>query len=415
MSKVDYEHLKTLLCRIGSYGKDDPKVPLLQRGYKSGISRTFGSIAAADAGCELKKMFEECGMKSYVDGAGNVHGFFLSGQPNAKEIVVASHYDTVVHGGLYDGLLGVVSGTEAAKAIEKNLNQGWAYDLHVIATNGEEGNELGGTFGSRAMMGMLPLESKEWLQKAQEYGYTKEKLKSAILDSTRIACYLELHIEQGPTLFNRGQKIGVVTGIVGLRRYRVTVSGRSNHSGTTMMEDRDDALVKAARLIAEANDLAVEIGHNLVETVSVMDVFPGANAVIPGKVEYTMEIRDEDKAVMDLFMRKFMDLSKKYKEIAVEPIVAKDPVKCDKKLQQLIADICEKKEISYRHMSSGATHDGNAMASKLPIAMIFVPSRNGVSHCKEEWTEWEDCCLGTEILYETIFELMSRPGILTEK
>lgn len=406
LSKLDYEHLKNAMERIGSYGRDDAAVPLWDPERAGGISRVFGSDAAKAARQDLIELFKECGMSAFADGAGNVHGILSCGKENAPEIIIASHYDTVVHGGLYDGLLGVAAGAETARALAKTAGVDRSRNLHVIATNGEEGNNLGGTFGSRALMGQLPLENEEWLSKAEQLGYSREALEEVRLDTTRCSAYLELHIEQGPTLYKHEQKIGVVTGIVGLRRYLVTVDGRTNHSGTTMMEDRDDALVKAARLIAAANDLAVAIGRNLVETVSVLEVTPGAAAVIPGCVTYLMEIRNEDKAVMDLFMRKFTELTHQYKGISVEPVVSKEPVKCDARLQQLLRESCEEMELPYRSMPSGATHDGNAMAAGMPVAMLFVPSRDGLSHCKEEWTEWEDCCTGAQVLFNTVEKLM---------
>ena len=402
LSKLSYELLKSIMQRIGAYGKDDAAIPFWDEKNSSGISRVFGSSAAENAKEELQAIFAECGMSAFADGAGNVHGILPCGIENAQEIIIASHYDTVVHGGLYDGLLGIAAGAWISKMLAEDADKKRSRNLHVIATNGEEGNELGGTFGSRAMMGMLPLDDKEWLSRAGSYGYTKQMLEQAQMDSSGCVAYLELHIEQGPTLYKHAQKAGVVTGIVGLRRYKITVSGSTNHSGTTMMEDRDDALVKAARIIAAANDLAVDIGRNLVETVSVLNVLPGAAAVIPGRVEYIMEIRDEDKAVMDLFMRKFTELSKQYKGISITEMVSKDPVKCDPGLQRLLLQSCEALGLPYRSMPSGATHDGNAMAAKMPVAMLFVPSRGGLSHCREEWTDWEDCCTGASILYNAV-------------
>lgn len=405
MSKLDFDHLKNTMQRIGAYGRDDAAVPFWDQEHTCGISRVFGSDAAKAAEKELTELFKECGMSAFVDGAGNVHGILSCGKEDAPEIILASHYDTVVHGGLYDGLLGVAAGAETARTLAKGKTDR-IRNLHVIATNGEEGNELGGTFGSRAMMGMLPLEDKEWLSRAERLGYTRDALERARLNTEKCEAYLELHIEQGPTLYKHAQKVGIVTGIVGLRRYRVTVCGRTNHSGTTMMEDRDDALVKTARLLTAANDIAVSIGRNLVETVSVLEVIPGAAAVIPGQVTYLMEIRDEDKAVMDLFMRKFTELARQYKGVSIEQTVSKDPVKCDSKLQHLLYKSCEEAGVPYRNMPSGATHDGNAMAGGMPVAMLFVPSRKGLSHCKEEWTDWEDCCTGTQILHDTVEKLV---------
>ena len=237
-----------------------------------GISRTFGSSAMEQGIRMMQEYFRNCGMKTYVDSVGNVHGILEGSDQDAGELLVGSHLDTVKEGGIFDGLLGIVAGAECARRMkEEGISH--AMSLHLIATNGEEGNELGGTFGSRAMMGLLPIEDPEFLRKAQKYGFSRQNLKEAILDTGRAKGYLELHIEQGPTLVRHQEEIGIVTGIVGLRRYRVVVHGESNHAGTTMMEDRQDALVSAAKVILLGDrNWQDELEHHFVETVGILQV-----------------------------------------------------------------------------------------------------------------------------------------------
>lgn len=393
---MDLETVRSNLERIAAIGADP----------EGGISRMFGTSFIQEAQPVLQEYFESCGMETWVDSVGNVHGLLRSGKKDAREILIGSHYDTVKQGGMFDGLMGVIAGAEAAREFHKE-NGSLTKDLHVIATNGEEGNDLGGTFGSRAMAGLLDVKSEAYLEKAKAFGYSKEDLCGAVLDTSRAQCYLELHIEQGPTLDKYKEQIGIVTGIVGLRRFKVTVHGISNHAGTTMMEDRDDALTFAAQIILMADELARETGHHFVKTFGIMHIFPCTVATIPNRVEMVLEIRNEDEKLMDRFMDIFTRKASQLAKVEIEPVVAKAPVKCSGKIAEITEEICKEEGIRYRIMPSGATHDGNAMASKVPIGMIFVPSRDGVSHSKEEWTDWKDVYTGISVLYKVIKKLES--------
>ena len=394
---MDYQLIKDNILKISAIGADE------KDGIR-GTNRVFGTPAYQEGKEATLKYFEECGMKTYADSAGNVHGILSCGVQNAEEIWIGSHIDTVKEGGMLDGLLGVVSGAEVVRELVKTGAK-LSKDIHIIGTNGEEGNDMGGTFGSRAMMGMLPLDNAEYIELGKTFGYTKEMLEDAVIDTSRAACWLELHIEQGPTLDINKEQIGVVTGIVGLRRYKITVHGQSNHAGTTMMKDRNDALVSAARLILMGDELAREIGHNFVETVGILKVFPSSVAVIPGSVEFIVEIRNEDTALMDHFLEEYKKRAAELADISISPVVDKAPIHCDEKLVALTDAICKEKGLKYRQMPSGATHDGNAMAMKMPVGMIFVPSIKGISHARYEKTEWEDIYTGVDVLYDLVTKL----------
>ena len=366
------------------------------------ISRVFGSDAYEEAAKEMQAYMRASGMESYIDSVGNVHGIYRCRQKDAKEILIASHLDTVLHGGRFDGLLGVMAGIECVRRLQEEGKE-LGVDVHVIATNGEEGNELGGTFGGRAMMGMLP-ETEAFYALAEKYGYTKEKLAQARYDTSRCKCYLELHIEQGNLLEKEHRQIGVVTGIVGLERYLVTIDGQSNHAGTTMMEYRDDALVKAGGFIVAMDQKAREIGDRLVCTCSRLSVEPNVLAVINRQVSMVLECRNQKKERMQELIRVAEKLLEKLHD-TISCLVRKDPVDCDQRIVQTMEAVCKEKKIAYQDMPSGATHDGNSFAKKMPIGMLFVPSKNGLSHCKEEATDWDDIALGISVLYETLLRL----------
>ncbi len=396
---MDRDELKKRILSFASIGMDK----------EGAISRVFGSDFMKEASQVMKLYMEEAGMESFIDSVGNVHGLCRTTVKDAPVIFAGSHLDTVKEGGIFDGLMGIIAAVECVRKLAAEKHP-LCCNIHVIATNGEEGNDLGGTFGSRAMMGMLDTDDPVYLEKCLKYGYTREGLKNAVLDVKNPLCYLELHIEQGKTLYEDHKQIGAVTGIVGLQRYRVEVQGESNHAGTTMMEYRKDALVEAAKVILKADGLAREFGHHMVATVGKMDVYPGAVAVIPGKVDMVLEFRNQDEQRMERYIEQMKESFERSGNVSFTPLVKKKPVKCDPKIVDVITGICKEQGISCEQMPSGATHDGNAMATKMPIGMIFVPSKDGISHSVHEWTEWDEVETGAKVLYETIKRLDQSAG-----
>ena len=388
---MDFERIREYILKIAAIGAHED----------GATNREFGTENFKQGQKEVKRYFEECGMETHIDSVGNVHGILKCGNLSASEVLVGSHIDTVNHGGPFDGLLGVVCAAECIRDI-KSSGIGLSKDIHLIGTNGEEGNDMGGTFGSRAMIGMLPLENEKYIELGKHFGFSREDMENARLNTEKASCWIELHIEQGPTLDKNHEKIGIVTGIVGLRRYKVTVKGISNHAGTTMMEDRKDALIAAANLLIMGDRLAREIGHQFVETVGLFTIHPASVAVIPDRVEMVVEIRNEDESLMDRFLEEYVSRAKSIAEFDIEPIVSKAPIKCDERMLRIIEEHCKDLKLPYRLMPSGATHDGNAMAMEMPVSMIFVPSVNGISHAREERTEWNDVFAGAEVLKRTL-------------
>lgn len=371
-----------------------------------GINRVFGSREYKTAAEEMKKYFKRLGMNSYIDSVGNVHGIYEGKDPGQKEILVGSHLDTVKEGGIFDGLLGIVAGAECVARLKKE-NRRLKYDIHIIATNGEEGNELGGTFGSRCLTGEADIGDEEFLKRAAKYELDAEKIAAAEYDFSRAKCYLELHIEQGPFLEKKNRKIGIVTGIVGLQRYRIHIKGMSNHSGTTMMEYRRDALVAASRIILFGDELARSYPEHFVATFQKFETAPNELAVINGEADMVLECRSRRDDLMESYIQKVKAFCEHMSSVTIsmEQLVKKAPVLIDQELIKEGSNVCKEKDIPFELMPSGATHDGNMFAHKVPVGMIFVPSKNGVSHSPDEWTEPEDCELGTEVLYQLLLSI----------
>lgn len=389
--------IQELILKFAEYGKIQGE---------EGINRVFGSREYFRAAEELKAYMDMLQMESYIDPVGNVHGFYRTGNVSGKELLVGSHLDTVKNGGMFDGLLGVAAGLFCVQKLREEKRE-LNYDIHLVASNGEEGNELGGTFGSRCMTGSIDVSDEAFMKRAEKYQIFSQDILSSEMDFSPVSCYLELHIEQGNYLNCQSKEIGVVTGIVGLERYQVEINGIENHSGTTPMDRREDALVHAAQMIVFADELAGKYPDHFTATFSKVEILPNTLAVINQKVSTVLEIRSIKTELMEQYMEELSAYCSAHygDSIVMKPVIKKNPVQMEKNIVEAIEKVCEEKRVPYMRMVSGATHDGNIYANKIPVGMIFVPSKDGISHSSREWTDWEKCKLGAEILYQTLFKI----------
>ena len=391
MSKI-----QAILKEIGQAGKN----------ADGSYTRACYSKEYRQAVAIVRKQMEDFGMEVQEDAAGNIHGILPGLDKTAKSIIIGSHLDTVPSGGLFDGAYGVASGLEVVRRL-RETKQRLKHPLEVYGFNAEESNPIGGTFGSRAVTGLVDTQQKGFSEALAQYGHTAEEIVACRRDFNNAKCYLELHIEQGDLLFNEGLNIGVVSGIVGIIRYRVTAIGKSNHAGTTMMKNRKDAMVAMAKLIVAADERCREIDDTLVLTIGTIKIWPGSENVIPGKVECTFEMRHMDKSKTDQLINDIKKFAANISNVnfEIEKRVDKGGVNCDPHLMEVISEAAEAAKVSHIVMPSGAGHDANPMAHRLPVGMIFVPSKYGLSHCGEEWTEAQDLENGVNVLYNTVLAL----------
>lgn len=392
--RIDKERLKQNIIKIGEIGKTD-----------KGITRIAYSKEYFEALNRLKELMLEQRLEVTVDKVGNLFGK-RKGLKNLPSIMVGSHLDTVKNGGLLDGNLGVIAALECIYVLNEN-NISTNHPIEIVAFNAEEGSEMGGTFGSRVIMGRQDTSEIGLSEKLAKYSMTIQDIKESIRDSNDIKAFLELHIEQGGNLDNKGTPIGVVNGIAGITRYKITVIGEANHAGTTPMNLRKDALVMASRLILEIDNISKNMGNPFVSTIGFIKANPGSVNVIPGEVELILEMRDLDKERIDLVFQKIQDYTQTIEDyqFEFEFLIDKPPVKTSGIITMLIEEICIDKGINYEIMASGAGHDAKEIANNVPTGMIFVPSKDGKSHCPEEFTEWENVSLGAQILLETIMKI----------
>ena len=362
------------------------------------------------------EMMREASLQIRIDSAGNMFGR-REGSQDLPPIVFGSHVDTVRGGGRYDGVLGVIAGIACIQALERASIQ-TRHPLEVVVFANEEGQRFGALVGSRAAVGDLSEcdldirdESGESLRDAiRAVGGCPEAIASSSLKAGDIAAYLELHIEQGGELEERGVSIGVVQGISGIQHVDVRFLGAANHSGTTAMSSRRDALVAAAALVLSVQQIAVERKLCRVATVGQLSVSPNSINIVPGEVKLTLELRDIDAARIDAALEvirsQAISIACSHNvtlDFAPRPLVA--PVLSHPTVIEQITGSCETLVLSHLAMPSGAGHDAQMMGRVAPMGMIFVPSVGGISHSPQEFTTPEDCSRGAEVLLHTILRL----------
>jgi len=378
------------------------------------ISFSREDLQARDHAIRLMK--EAC-LEVRVDPAGNIIGR-REGRGKRPAILTGSHLDTVRGGGRFDGISGVAAGIEVARRLEEEAIE-TLHPLEFVVYLAEEPSPFGlSTIGSRAMAGKL---SEDLLTSAKDsqgrsLGAAIEEIggrPARIGDAKRsrgdlLAC-LELHIEQGPVLQSRGIAIGVVTGIVGIARGNIEVLGTMGHSGTTPMGDRKDALAAGSEVVLALEKIC-RGSEGAVGTIGKVGVLPNSLNVIPGEVHLGMEIRGPNEELLHQRAFRFREeidriIQKRGVDIHFDIAVTSKPVLFHTGIVDRIVSVCETMQISYLKMPSGAGHDTQHVAEIAPGGMVFVPSKDGRSHCGEEWTEFEDICLGTEVLAQTMILL----------
>ena len=246
---INLERVKKNLLSLGEIGKNS----------EGGITRLGFSHEYYEAARILEALMKEQGLEVEVDKIGNVIGR-REGNQDLPAIVIGSHLDTVKNGGLYDGCLGIIAGLECI-CILNDSKITTNHPIEVIAFNAEEGSEMGGTFGSRVMVGNQNLSEVNLSEKLDNYDLRIDDLKESIRDPKEIKAFLELHIEQGGFLDSNNLPIGVVNGITGITRYAINIKGEANHAGTTLMDMRKDAMTMAAKLITKINEISIGIGN----------------------------------------------------------------------------------------------------------------------------------------------------------
>ena len=384
-----------------------------------GVTRLPFTKEAREA-CEfLKERFKAAGLETYEDAIGNIIGILPGRDRSLPAIAMGSHYDTVYNGGMFDGQAGVVSALEIVRCLREQGIE-LERDLRIIAFNDEEGVRFHRSYlGSYGILGRDQQKDIDTyrdrdgisIREAMEsWGMDADRIGEAAWDWDRICAFIELHIEQGPVLCSEGLKVGIVQSVVGFRRYMITVHGREDHSGTTPMELRKDAVDTAARVIAWMGDFARSRSDGTVATAGYLKVSPSVENIVPGSCEFSAEVRSENAESLELFTKGLKEAINAAAELcgtSFDMVEKMDisPVKLSPRLCDMLEERCLKRGLSHKRMHSGAGHDAQEIAAACETVMVFCPSRDGRSHCREEWTDFEDIACAASAAYDVILKL----------
>jgi N-carbamoyl-L-amino-acid hydrolase len=400
---------------LGRLRRDIEALAAIGRDPTGGISRPAWSPAHEEARAWLLGQLRAAGLAARVDPAGNVFGRLGEGSPT---VMTGSHIDTVPRGGPLDGALGVLGGLECLRAVAASGVRP-ARALEVAAFTDEEGRFYG-FFGSRALTGSLDRLLAERLtdptglalpEAMRRAGFDLARAPEARRNPGDIAAYVELHIEQGPWLEAEDVPIGVVEGIVGIRRFRLTFVGQPDHAGTTPMDRRKDAFLTAAEYATKSRELVVRNGlGRAVTTIGVVDVRPGVPNIVPERATLLQELRDPDPALLERLARRTLQTARRVARqrglvLEVEHLMRAEPVRMSPRIQAAIEATAAGLGLPTRRMPSGAGHDAQVLAAVTDAGMIFVPSQGGRSHRPDEWTDWPALERGANVLLQTLLRL----------
>ena len=403
--------------------RDFNAVSRIGLGDHGSVTRLVFSIKELRSRQFLIHLMRQAGLRIHIDRVGNIFGRLDGADLHAPAVLAGSHLDTVLHGGKFDGTMGVMGALEAVRTLKEN-NAPLASPVEVVCFVGEESSRFGySTLGSSLVAGEMHPEDLSHAADAQGtkladvlagLGIGRRNLAALRRKPSTLKAYLELHIEQGPILEAKRKAVGVVTAIAAPTRFKVVFTGQADHSGTTPMEMRKDALVAAAALIGSVERICRRFSRmehgRVVGTVGAMTIEPGVINAIPGRVELAVDLRSISASaktrVVRTVRRKIQEIARRRKiGVNILPIREEEPVALDNRVVRLLRDCCEARRIPYEVMPSGAGHDAMQMAKIVPAGMLFIPSRRGISHSPQEWSDPEDICLGTQLLLDAIIRL----------
>jgi N-carbamoyl-L-amino-acid hydrolase len=406
---IDRDRLLSEIEALGSISEAEPPV----------VTRIVFSPSDLQARAWMKARCEAAGLKVREDAVGNTFARWDGSEPSAPAVGTGSHIDAIPNAGKYDGVVGVLGGLEAIRALRQSGFRP-RHPIELLIFTAEEPTRFGiGCLGSRLLSGTLSVDRASQL--TDNSGATLDAVRSRTgfkggleqvkLPSGYYKTFIELHIEQGPLLERQQIPLGVVTKIAAPASLRVLIEGSGGHAGGVLMPDRRDALCAAAELILAIENAARTSGAiDTVATVGVCEVFPGAVNSIPSRVQLSVDIRDTDLQRRDKVMQTLEAVcqsiaAKRKAPIHTELLNADAPADCAPVIIEALSQSCRKHEQKFIPMVSRAYHDSLFMARIAPIAMLFIPCRNGYSHRPDEYASPEDIARGTLVLAETLARL----------
>lgn len=384
---------------------------------EGGTTRLLYTPEWLDAQKQLCQKMEATGMDATFDEVGNLFGRIEGTEYPDQVIMTGSHIDTVVNGGKLDGQYGVLAAYLALKYLKQTYGAPLR-TIEMVSLAEEEGSRFPYVFwGSKNIMGLAKQQDVINITDAKDVRFidAMEQCGFHFRDENKpirqdIKAFIELHIEQGSVLEREGHQIGVVTSIVGQRRYTIILRGEANHAGTTPMRYRKDTVYAFSRICCQTIEKAVAQGDPLVVTFGRIEPKPNTVNVVPGEILFSMDCRHTDKKTLVEFTTLIeTDMKRIAKEmgmtINIDLWMDEDPVPMDHHLVETLKHICETDKLNYRMIHSGAGHDSQIFAPQIPTAMLFVPSIKGISHNPAENTSIDDLTEGVNTLARILYKL----------
>lgn len=389
----------------------------------AGTTRVLFTQPELEAREYLKNEMRSLGLIVKEDSIGNIFGTLKGRNAGLSPVWTGSHIDTVLNAGMFDGMAGVAGGLEAVRIIKESGEQ-HERDITVVIYTSEEPARFGiSCLGSRALGGMLALEDTKQLFDKEgsslydvlaSLNYDLSEFDSIPVGKGEVFAAVELHIEQSGSLEKKNIPVGIVKSICAPSTYRAEVTGRQSHAGGTSMSERRDAFAACCEIALVLEHLAkTSESEYATATVGYVNVIPGAENVIPGKVCFSIDIRDSDYSSKRKLTGKLQDEIREIEKrrgvsVSLTPGSDEIPAVCDPAIIQEIRKSCEKNNTLYTMVISGAYHDSMIVSSFAPVGMIFVPSKNGISHSPDEWTDFQDIAKGVDVLAETLLNLANK-------
>jgi N-carbamoyl-L-amino-acid hydrolase len=407
--EIDQQRLLSELERLATFSDAEPPA----------VTRIVFTPTDLKARAWVISLCEEAGLAVRQDAIGNIFARWSGADSAAAAVGTGSHIDAIPNAGKYDGVVGVLGGIEAIRALQRSgFRPKHSIELLIFAT--EEPTRFGiGCLGSRMLSGTLSAEAAAKLKDGdgesvdevrQKAGF-RGRLQDVKLPTSYYKAFVELHIEQGPLLERAQTSLGIVRSIAAPASLRISIEGAGGHAGGVLMPDRKDALCAAAEFILAVEHAArSSVAVDTVATVGVCDVFPGAVNSIPSRVRITLDIRDTDLArrdgVMQTIERASQTISaKRQVSIQSELLNADAPADCAPEVRAALADSCRQNGFPFLEMVSRAYHDSLFISRIAPTGMLFIPCRNGYSHRPDEYAAPEDIARGALVLAESLAKL----------
>lgn len=386
----------------------------------AGTTRVLFTKPEVEARQYVKDEMRKLGLAVKEDGIGNIFGILPGRRPELPPVWTGSHIDTVLHAGMFDGMSGVVAGLEAVRLI-REAGAAFERSIVVVVYTSEEPTRFElGCLGSRALAGKLSLadacklvdkEGRSLPEVLAELGYDLARFAEIPIRPGAVYGAVELHIDQTGVLERAGKTVGIVKTICAPTNFDIEVTGCQSHAGGTSMEERRDAYAASCEIGLALEKLARESDSEYTTaTIGRVEVCPNAVNVIPGKVKFSIDIRDCDFDAKERLVAKLKAAiavieEKRGVQVSLTEYNNDQPMHCNPAMMAKIEAACHRRGISYQKVISGAFHDSMLVGEFAPVAMIFVPSKNGISHSAEEWTEFADIAAGTDVLMDTLLAM----------